>query len=143
MAIQVGGTSVINDSRVLQNISSVDATTAASITAAGVGGAGSVWFPSSWTSPNASYTSSTTWTKPAAVTDAHTVWFYMIGGGGGGVAASGGREDGGVGGNAVLVCASGASLPSSVTFTIGSGGSPGSGGLSTSITVNGVAFSAA
>ena len=113
MAIQVGGTSVINDSRVLQNISSVDATTAASITAAGVGGAGSVWFPSSWTSPNASYTSSTTWTKPAAVTDAHTVWFYMIGGGGGGGSPSEGREDGGGGGNAVLVCASGASLPSS------------------------------
>ena len=38
MAIQVSGTSVINDSRQLQNIASVDSTTAASITAAGVGG---------------------------------------------------------------------------------------------------------
>jgi hypothetical protein len=143
MAIQVGGTTVINNSRALSNIASVDATTAASITAAGVGGGSAIWFPSSWTSPSASYTSSTTWTKPAAVTDAHTVWFYMIGGGGGGGAPSGGREDGGGGGNAVLVCAFGASLPSSVTLTIGSGGSAGSAGNSTSITVNGVAFSAA
>tara|TARA_R110001606_G_scaffold62334_1_gene145248 strand:- start:126 stop:545 length:420 start_codon:yes stop_codon:yes gene_type:complete len=39
MAIQVNGTTVINDSRALTNVASVDATTAASITAAGVGGA--------------------------------------------------------------------------------------------------------
>tara|TARA_R110000796_G_scaffold238645_1_gene359053 strand:- start:231 stop:830 length:600 start_codon:yes stop_codon:yes gene_type:complete len=38
MAIKVSGTSVINDSRALQNIASVDSTTAAAITAAGVGG---------------------------------------------------------------------------------------------------------
>ena len=43
MAIKVNGTTVINDSRALSNIASVDATTAASISAAGVGGgAGSV-----------------------------------------------------------------------------------------------------
>jgi hypothetical protein len=39
MAIQVSGTQVIGNSRELTNIASVDATTAASITAAGVGGA--------------------------------------------------------------------------------------------------------
>ena len=38
MAIKVNGTTVINDSRALSNIATVDATTAASITAAGVGG---------------------------------------------------------------------------------------------------------
>ncbi len=38
MAIKVSGTSVINDSRRLENIASVDSTTAASMTAAGVGG---------------------------------------------------------------------------------------------------------
>ena len=37
MAIKVGGTTVVDDSRELSNIASVDATTAASITAAGVG----------------------------------------------------------------------------------------------------------
>ena len=39
MAIQIGGTSVINNSRQLQNIASVDATTATAIGNAGVGGA--------------------------------------------------------------------------------------------------------
>lgn len=40
MAIQVSGTTVIDDSRNLTNIASVDATTVASISAAGVGGGG-------------------------------------------------------------------------------------------------------
>ncbi len=47
MAIQISGTTVINDSRGLTNIASVDATTAASITAAGVGGGGSQTFTAS------------------------------------------------------------------------------------------------
>ncbi len=38
MAIKVNGTTVINDSRQLQNVASVDATTATAIGAAGVGG---------------------------------------------------------------------------------------------------------
>ena len=38
MAIQISGTSVINDSRALQNISSIDTTTKNAISAAGVGG---------------------------------------------------------------------------------------------------------
>ena len=38
MAIKVNGTTVINDSRALSNITSVDATTASAIGAAGVGG---------------------------------------------------------------------------------------------------------
>jgi len=40
MAIQVNGTTVIDNSRSLTNISSIDATTAAAFTAGGVGGAG-------------------------------------------------------------------------------------------------------
>lgn len=40
MAIQVSGTTVVDDSRNLTNIASVDATTVASISAAGVGGGG-------------------------------------------------------------------------------------------------------
>jgi len=39
MAIKVNGTTVINDSRALQNVASVDATTVAAMGAAGVGGA--------------------------------------------------------------------------------------------------------
>ena len=42
MAIQVSGTEVISNARALNNIASVDATTAAAITAAGVGGGGTV-----------------------------------------------------------------------------------------------------
>jgi len=42
MAIQVSGTQVISNSRGLTNIASVDATTAAAIGAAGVGGGGSI-----------------------------------------------------------------------------------------------------
>jgi hypothetical protein len=38
MAIQVSGTEVISNARALNNIASVDATTAASIITAGVGG---------------------------------------------------------------------------------------------------------
>jgi len=41
MAIKVGGTTVVDDSRALTNVASIDATTAASISAAGVGGGGS------------------------------------------------------------------------------------------------------
>ena len=44
MAIQISGTEVISNSRGLNNIASVDATTAASITAAGVGGGGTIDF---------------------------------------------------------------------------------------------------
>ena len=47
MAIQISGTEVISNSRGLNNIASVDATTAASISAAGVGGGGTVDFTAS------------------------------------------------------------------------------------------------
>ena len=44
MAIKVGGTDVISNARALTNIASIDATTAASISAAGVGGGGEADF---------------------------------------------------------------------------------------------------
>jgi hypothetical protein len=44
MAIQISGTEVISNSRGLNNIASIDATTAASISAAGVGGGGTIDF---------------------------------------------------------------------------------------------------
>lgn len=47
MAIQVSGTEVISNSRALNNIASIDATTATAITTAGVGGGA---FASSWAS---------------------------------------------------------------------------------------------
>ena len=47
MAIKVSGTEVISDSRALSNIATVDATTAEAISAAGVGGGGTVDFTAS------------------------------------------------------------------------------------------------
>jgi len=52
MAIKVNGTTVIDDSRALSNIASVDATTAASITAAGVGGGGGAGSTTAWVNFN-------------------------------------------------------------------------------------------
>lgn len=49
MAIKVGGTTVVDDSRQLTNIASVDATTVAALGAAGVGGGGSLEFTATGT----------------------------------------------------------------------------------------------
>jgi|SaaInl85LU_5_DNA_1037374.scaffolds.fasta_scaffold09347_2 hypothetical protein len=58
MAIKVNGTTVINDSRQLQNVASVDATTVAALGAAGVGG-GNLDFSTT------SYSNTSVFTKPA------------------------------------------------------------------------------
>ena len=52
MAIKVNGTTVINDSRQLQNVASVDATTVAALGAAGVGGGGTIEVTASGTLPS-------------------------------------------------------------------------------------------
>jgi hypothetical protein len=69
MAIQVNGTQVIGNSRELTNIASVDATTAASITAAGVGGssftAGNTYLISRFTQAYQRYLSNTTYAPSA------------------------------------------------------------------------------
>ena len=86
MAIKVNGTTVINDSRALTNIASVDATTATAIGAAGVGGGGID------TISNATYSNSTySYIDIALPTPyyrhiinldsplPHTNWHYMFG----------------------------------------------------------------
>jgi len=78
MAIQVSGTEVISNSRALNNIASVDATTAASIQAAGVGGVDLIEFPTKVTVT----TSVTLSGFPASAG-----WAVVTGGGG-----SGGRQ---------------------------------------------------
>ena len=76
MAIKVSGTSVINDSRALQNIASVDSTTAAAITAAGVGGGEMVLL-----TDNASVGSSTTYIEVSFTADyrMYIVQFVNVG----------------------------------------------------------------
>jgi len=73
MAIKVGGTEVISDSRALSNIASVDAATVTALSDAGVGGGGlqSVQV----------FTSSGTWTKPSGIAK---IVVRLVGGGGGG-----------------------------------------------------------
>ena len=120
MAIQVSGTQVISNSRGLTNIASVDATTAASITAAGVGGGGlAFWNPAS--TPNATFTSSGTWTKPGGYSDSTTVIFYIVGGGSSGSPYYG-PSQGGPGGTANIIAGSMGDMPSSVSIVIGAGG---------------------
>ena len=87
-SLNVGGTEVISNSRALNNITSVDATTVAALSAAGVGGgaAGAPDFPD-WLNPDATLTwsgSTGTYTKPAGVADDDLMYVYMVTGGGAG-----------------------------------------------------------
>jgi hypothetical protein len=108
-SIKVSGTTVVNDSRELQNIATLDSTTATTISSA-VGGGAAVQ----------TFTSSGTWTKPSSGT---VVLVTLIGGGGGG-----GRNDGtsyvngAYGGYLKTKWIQLSDLPSSVTVTIGAGG---------------------
>tara|TARA_R110000822_G_scaffold45199_1_gene120953 strand:- start:698 stop:1492 length:795 start_codon:yes stop_codon:yes gene_type:complete len=147
MAIKVNGTTVINDSRALSNIASVDATTAASITAAGVGG-GAPFAPDFDPSatPDVTLTSTGTWTKPGSLADDSWITIYMVGGGGGGqVHVTWGN--GGSGGSAALFSGVAGQFPSSaITFTIGAGGAANDGqgrdGGATSAVINSVTYTA-
>jgi hypothetical protein len=77
-------------------------------------------------SPSATYTSSTTWTKPSSIADGDWVTFYGVGGGGGGTAIKGtGGQRGAQGASAFIISVLGANCPSSITFVIGAGGAGG------------------
>ncbi len=139
MAIQVSGTQVIGNSRELTNIASVDATTAAAIGAAGVGG-GDAPTPPNWLSPTATVSSTGTWSKPGSIGNDDWVVFYLVGGGGG----WGEYNAGGGGGSAVIVSMKGSVIPSSVPMTIGNGGGPNQydAGDNTTMTISGTVVTA-
>ena len=103
------------------------------------------WNPGA--TPNQTFTSSGTWSKPGSVSDSAVVIFYLVGGG-----SSGGYYYGGPGGNGGgvgILSATMGNLPSSISITVGAGGArQTSGGYSTnaggvtSITSNSVTFKA-
>jgi hypothetical protein len=58
-----------------------------------------VTFPSDWTSPDETFNSSGTYTKPSGVADDDNIWIYIVGGGGAG--CSSGRANGSLAGNTI------------------------------------------
>ena len=144
MAIQVSGTQVIGNSRELTNIASVDATTAASITAAGVGGSAvpiSDWDPT--TTPDVTFSSSGTWTNPNTSDDTLVV-FFAVGGGASG--NNGFYSYGGGGGAAAVITGTMGQLPSSLSLVVGAGpvapANNGTAGGNTTIAGNGITYTA-
>lgn len=123
MAIKVNGTTVINDSRTLSNIASVDSTTVAALGAAGVGGG-----------KNNSLVVLQDVSGTLTIPIAGDVVFIAVGGGGGGAAISypnnttasqGGARysaSGGAGGGTAIKKLTGVSAGSTYSCTIGAGG---------------------
>lgn len=146
MALQVGGVTVINNSKELVGITGADTTTKNALTAAGIGGAGAPnWNPNA--TPDARLTSSGSWSKPGSVGSNDWVVFYMIGGGGGSGDYGGSWKTGGSGGSAAIFASLGQYLPSSISFTVGAGGSGNSGsagnkGGDTTCVINGRTYRA-
>ena len=80
-----------------------------------------ITFPSDWSSPSATYTSSGTWSKGSLADDAY-VWLYLLGGGGGGSMRENtngtGVAEGGNGGAAFLLYGQAGTL-NGTTYAIG------------------------
>ena len=140
MAIQIGGTTVVNNSRQLQNIASLDSTTTSTIAAAAGGGTKILIEQNT-------LVSSGTFTAPYT----GDYRFILVGGGGGGWSSNTGgsltlRGGGSAG---VVIFDTSLSANASFSFTIGAGGDTPSGtdkngvaGSGSSCTINGASLSA-
>ena len=76
-----------------------------------------------WLNPDETISGTSTWTKPAAITDSTWVWFYGVGGGQG--QPRGSTTSGGIGGSAHIIAMLGSQVPATIAFTIGAGGNAG------------------
>lgn len=147
MAIQVNGTTVIDNSRQLTNIASVDATTVAALGSAGVGGAPNYLVtPPDFTSPDATFSSNGTYSRGSTPAD-QLLWVYLVGGGGGATQnISSYITYGGIGGSYRFLVATAGTLDGA-TYTIGAGGAGNTGtngnGTPSTITVDGTTYSTA
>lgn len=145
MAIQVGGTTVVDDSRNLQNVGGLKTVGGIAILGSGdvpVGVGAPNFDPTS--TPNVTLTSSGSWNKPGSLGANDWVIFYMLAGGGGG-SFDGTWGHGGSGASAALFAALAGSLPSSISFTVGAGGTsnqPGNDGGATTASINGRLYTA-
>ena len=151
MAIKVNGTSVINDSRQLQNIASVDSATVTALSNAGVGGGENT---ATWQT----FSSSGSYIVPKA---ANLVCAAIGGGGSGcfvrsGVANAGtAHATGGSAGGMAIKLFSNVSAGTTISFTVGAGGASimgnrannasqvatGAAGGTTSLTISGTTIS--
>lgn len=140
MALQISGTTVVNNSRELQNIASLDSTTTSTIAAAAGGGTKIL-------TEQKTFATSGTFTAPYT----GDYRFILIGGGGGGWSSNtgGSLTMRGGGGGAVVVFDTSLSANASFSFTIGAGGDTPSGtdkngvaGSASSCTINGTTLTA-
>jgi len=140
MALQISGTTVVNNSRELQNIASLDSTTTSTIAAAAGGGTKMI---------TEQKTLNTSGTFTAPYTGDYR--FFLFGGGGGGWSSNtgGSLTMRGGGGGAMVVFDTSLTANTSFSFTIGAGGDTPSGtdkngvaGSASSCTINGTTLTA-
>jgi len=97
--------------------------------------------PVNWGSPQHNFTSGSSWSVPSSIGDDDFVTFYLVGGGGGG-GRDGANAGGGTGGAAVIFNIKKKHLPSSITYSIGSGGYEYTDGGNSEITISGRTYRA-
>jgi len=110
-------------------------------TAAWADAGGGLPDPVNWNSPQHNFTSGSSWSVPSSIGDDDWVTFYLVGGGGGG-SRDGANGGGGTGGAAVIFNVKKKHLPSSITYSIGSGGYQYTDGGNSEITISGRTYRA-
>tara|TARA_R110002153_G_scaffold222757_3_gene375179 strand:+ start:116 stop:937 length:822 start_codon:yes stop_codon:yes gene_type:complete len=122
MAIQVNGTTVIDNSRNLTNVGGLKTIGGTAIIGSGnisVGVSPPDWSPTN--TPNVTYTSSTTWSRPSSL----PTWIIVLMVGGGGYSSyypGYGWSQSGSGGAANAFAGYGSEFPTSLAFVVGGGG---------------------